>query len=209
MKGVMRLFLLKRLMLLLISIFSSVMILDKLPHLSNADDKIYLPLKIENTDIILESIQMNHYTGSMEAVFCNESGYILESFYIEIYTACDIYHFESTMLPDKGRILLQDRDHKYWDHSEVISCTGLFKQGEKSDNVCSLRVDGEYLYVNNTHNKEVSFDIYLKPWDEEHQYFLSENTKKIIIHDLQNNDTLVIKLPYMNYKIVYRKEVDK
>ena len=186
------------------------MILNQLPHLSDKEDKIILPLKIENTDIILESIRMNNFTGSMEAVFCNESGYILESFYIEVYTTTATYHFESTMLPDKGRILLQDRDHKYWDHSEVTACNGVFKQGGKSGDICALRVHGDQLYVvNNTQNKAISFDVYLKPWDVDQQYFLSDNTKKIIVHDLQNEDTLVIKLPHMNYKIVYSEEAFK
>ena len=198
--------LLKRFILILLSAGSFVSIFSSYKSLCQADKKITLPLLINETTLVLESIEESSSGAGAEAVIYNNSGQLLESFYIEVQTGTSSYIFESTMLPSFGRIILSERSHKSWHDQQIQEIRGYYKpfiqkQYELYNEYIVLQ--GQYLIINNLSNHVLDMtELYLKQWDADYNRFTSVKTDKIVIRNIQPGDELRIKLNDESLKII-------
>ncbi len=205
-KGVVGLIILKRIILLLLSAGSCISIFSS--YAEKSTDKIILPYSIEGTQLVLERIGADIYSGITEAVFYNSGHELLESFYVEVFTDRGMYYFETTMLPAGERILLRERDGKKWDALQIIGGHGYFKLGQnrKATDITQelIVIQDQKLIIDNSQNKAVKIlDIYLKPWDMDTQMYGFYKTHKISVRNMNINDVLTIDLPASDYRVVY------
>ena len=196
--------LLKRMILIFLSVSSSFFVLNRMPEYDLSEVGICLPYVIEGTSIVLEDIGESHASGCAEAVLLNDSSEMLASFYVEIHTLSQMYCFETTMLPSGTRIILRERDGKPWEDSSVICSYGSYSIVMESGNYDLPDIIGDRLLLQNTDQFPVkAMEVYLKPWDESRQLYLGCKTQKVVIHNLQSGDVVEVMLPDSNYKIVY------
>ena len=200
----MALIILKRMILIFLCLSSSVFVLNRMPEYNVSESGACLPYVIEGTSIVLESIGEGEASGCTEAVLRNSGTDMLESFYVEIQTLSQMYHFETTMLPSGEQIILQERDGKYWEDSSIIGSYGCYSVMIESGNCGFPEVKGDRLFLRNTDQFPIkAIEVYLKPWDENKQLYLNGKTQKIVLHNLRYEDVVEVILPDYNYKIVY------
>ena len=165
---------------------------------------ICLPYVIEGTALVLESIGEGNASGCAEAVLRNIGSEMLASFYVEIQTESGKYYFETTMLPSGARIILRERDGKHWTAAQLIWGYGSYNTTSVCLDCDFPEVQGNRLLIRNKEPFPVkAMEVYLKPWDEHAQAYLYGKTQKIVLHNLQGDDSVEVLLPDSNYQIVY------
>ena len=196
--------LLKRMILIFLSVLSSFLVFSRMTEYDLTTPGVCLPYIIEGTSIVLESIGESKTSGCAEAVLRNNGKEMLASFYVEIHTLSATYCFETTMLPSGARIVLRERNGRYWEGSSIVcsygSCSVVMERGN-----CDLPdIIGDRMLLYNADLIPVkAMEIYLKPWDETRQLYLNGKTQKIVIYNLLGKDSVEVILPDSNYKIVY------
>ena len=161
---------------------------------------------IDETTLVLESIEECAFAKGAEVVIYNSSEQFLESIYIELITEDARYIFETTMLPSFGRIVLLERSHKSWYDQQIKDIKAYYKPFEATQqNKYNeyIILEDCYLLIKNSSNEVMgTLEIYLKQWNCELMRFTNRKTDKFVIRNLQPGDELQINLCDDSLKII-------
>ena len=196
----MGLILLKRMLLLLLSVTSVYILFGNIMVDSDEESVRHFPYTIAGTNIVLESIK--DHDGAT-AVFYNNDDRIVESVFIELTVDTGKLVFETTMLPAKERIVLKERDGKALNNARFLYGTGYYKPGNSVLRCDYMSINGRELMIENVSYSFEFLEVYLKPWNDQEQVYLGDKTIKIVIRNLVCKDVVSVKLPASNYKVVY------